>query len=255
MQYVVSAVAVVPIRKEPIHSSEMVSQLLLGEAAEILAQEGVFYHIKCLFDGYEGWCHKVQMKVVIDSRALVANNLYSKERFSNVMVNNECHIASIGTPLPLGKKQKWIGKELFSYKKSIAWDVTTAAFTAENIEMVTSKFLNTPYLWGGRSAYGIDCSGFVQQVLKFFGKSLPRDAYLQVKEGVVIGFLQEVKCGDIAFFDDAEGKIIHVGILLNDSTIIHAYDRVKVDLIDPLGIISAENKVRTHQLRVIKRMI
>jgi cell wall-associated NlpC family hydrolase len=120
--------------------------------------------------------------------------------------------------------------------------------------MITLLYENVPYLWGGKSSFGIDCSGFVQQVFKLFGKHLLRDTYQQATQGESIGFLQEVQCGDLAFFDNAEGRIVHVGILLNSETIIHASGNVRVDTMDSYGIINRNTGMRTHQLRVIKRV-
>jgi cell wall-associated NlpC family hydrolase len=116
-------------------------------------------------------------------------------------------------------------------------------------------YLNTPYLWGGRSVFGIDCSGFAQQVYRFFNKHLPRDASQQALQGEVVGFLQEAICGDLAFFDNEEGRITHVGILLDAQTIIHSSGRVKIDKIDNQGIFTTDKGERTHNLRIIKRYV
>ena len=128
-----------------------------------------------------------------------------------------------------------------------------AEFTEASIKEISIQFLNTSYLWGGRSVFGIDCSGFVQQVFRFFNKPLQRDAYQQATDGEVVGFLQEAKCGDLAFFDNEEGKITHVGILYNADTIIHASGKVRIDKIDNMGIVNSDTGERTHNLRIIKR--
>ena len=113
--------------------------------------------------------------------------------------------------------------------------------------------LHTAYVWGGRSAFGIDCSGFTQLVFKSFGIVLFRDAYQQATQGEVVGFLQEAKTGDLAFFDNAEGRITHVGMLINEHEIIHASGKVRIDRIDSQGIVNVDTNERTHQLRIIKR--
>lgn len=202
MKYVTSSVAVAPIRKEPGHRSEMTSQLLQNEIAEVLETEKQFTRLRCLYDDYEGWCANNQLVEAIH-------------------------------PEPFEY-------ELFS-------------FNAENLNQVARRYLDVPYLWGGKSLFGIDCSGFCQQVFRQFGIKLPRDAYQQVEHGEVVGFLQEVVCGDLAFFDNEEGRITHVGMMLNIHEIIHSSGKVRIDKIDHQGIINSETGVRTHQLRIIKR--
>ena len=121
---------------------------------------------------------------------------------------------------------------------------------------ITAKsFLNVPYLWGGRTHFGIDCSGFAQAVYRLQGITLKRDAYLQAEQGQTVDFLQEAKLGDLAFFDNEEGRITHVGMMLNNEQIIHASGKVKIYKIDMQGIYSAEQKKHTHKLRIVKRML
>jgi cell wall-associated NlpC family hydrolase len=202
MKYVTSSVAVAPIRKEPNHRSEMTSQLLQNEIAEVLETEQQFTKLRCLYDGYEGWC---------------ANNQLNETENSDEALQNALQ------------------------------------FNAERINQIARKYLDVPYLWGGKSLCGIDCSGFCQQVFKQFEIKLPRDAYQQAAYGEVVGFLQEVQCGDLAFFDNEEGRITHVGIMLSTNEIIHSSGKVRIDKIDHQGIINSETGARTHQLRIIKR--
>ena len=122
------------------------------------------------------------------------------------------------------------------------------------IQKIALKYLHAPYLWGGRSPFGIDCSGFTQIVFKFLDILLPRDAYQQAELGTSIAFVEETKIGDLAFFGTEE-KITHVGIVLSNTEIIHASGKVKIDRIDHLGIYSKEQKKYTHKLRTIKRLI
>jgi cell wall-associated NlpC family hydrolase len=259
MPLVACITAVAPLRSEPSHSSEMVSQLLLGELATIIDEVKGFLKVQCQADGYEGWCQANQVMLV---SPLVANEYvqnppkYCADTVGVLKNKDGLTQISIGTPLLLKKpKLAKLGKLQWQLKKVQTVAAGSEAFTQVNIEKVVGQLLNTPYLWGGRSAFGIDCSGLTQLVLKLFGYQLPRDAKQQVNHGEVVGFLQEVKCGDLAFFDDAEGSIIHVGLLLNHDTIVHAYDKVRIDRIDTEGIINTSTKLRTHRLRVIKRII
>ncbi len=115
------------------------------------------------------------------------------------------------------------------------------------------QFLNAPYLWGGKSVYGIDCSGLSQSVYRYLNIALPRDAWQQAERGTPVSSLKNSKCGDLCFFDNADGKITHVGILLNKKTIIHSSGKVRIDTISEEGIINGDNGEQTHHLKLIKR--
>ncbi len=127
--------------------------------------------------------------------------------------------------------------------------------SVEDLKATAYLFLNAPYLWGGRSPFGIDCSGFTQLVYKLNGYQLPRDASQQVELGTPLSFVEEAEPGDLAFFDNPEGKIIHVGIILEENKIIHAHGKVRVDRLDHSGIYNVDRKLHTHKLRVIKKII
>jgi gamma-D-glutamyl-L-lysine dipeptidyl-peptidase len=148
----------------------------------------------------------------------------------------------------------WVANNQVSPReKHVEEEVAAAPFEAALIKQNALGFLDTPYLWGGKTACGIDCSGFSQQVFKQFGIKLPRDSYQQAEAGEVVGFLMEAQCGDLAFFDNEEGRITHVGIMLGNDEIIHSSGKVRIDKIDSQGIINSETGARTHKLRIIKR--
>lgn len=245
MHLCVCIVSVAPIRKEPSHKSEIVTQLLFLESATFLEEQGDFVRIKCTYDGYEGWCQVGQLTIV---DFLKPNAGWHLNAINNVTINQNNISVSIGTP--------WFNEPLQLHNYTTICDSEGSngnlEFTEENIIALTAKYLGAPYLWGGKSIFGIDCSGFSQQVFKIMGKYLPRDAYQQAELGNNIGFLEEASCGDLAFFDDENGKISHVGILLNSHSIIHASNYVKIDKIDSMGIISSVTNKRTHKLRLIK---
>lgn len=260
MAFVVAIVAVAPLRKEAAHQSEMVSQLLFGETAEIieggqLLQTGTFTKIKCLNDGYEGWCQCAQLALVPDELVMRKSKCIMTAYSNDMLLNGSMMRLPFGSSLELFNAQQLnlTGLE-FKYEGEL-FTPGEIPFASVSVMQVSQLFLNTPYLWGGRSIYGIDCSGFVQQVYQYFNISLPRDAYQQAELGTDIGFLAETNCGDLAFFDNKEGKITHVGILLNQNTIIHASGKVRIDFIDQAGILNKETGERTHQLRIVKRLV
>ena len=249
----VCCVPVSPVRAESFHKSEMTSQLLFGEAVEVLEKGSEnWILIRCLYDNYEGWITRSHITEIPDAVAKERWHLASD--WSNEIVFNEQPMfIPFGSELRALKNghAEW-GKYSWSFKGSHV-DPAIMQRNEKAVIRLTHRFINTPYLWGGRSVFGIDCSGFSQIIYKALGVPLLRDAYQQATQGEGIGFLQEVHCGDLAFFDNAEGRITHVGILLNDHEIIHSSGKVRVDRIDSQGILNTDTQERTHQLRLIKR--
>ncbi len=240
--------AVCNLRNEPDHRSEMTNQLLLGEFAEIVEEQKEFIKVKCLYDGYEGWCQRVQLVQVDNS---LTTTKFVAEPIATININNLPCRVSFATPV--FDEVMAYNNFTINYQAVTTINATELAFTKENINNLSNIFLNTPYLWGGRTVFGIDCSGFAQQVYKLFNKVLPRDAHQQAEKGEALGFLEEAICGDLAFFDNEVGFITHVGIMLNNHQIIHASGSVRIDSIDSAGIISSDTGLRTHKLRVVKR--
>lgn len=251
MQFVVCIVAVCPLRSEASHRSETVSGLLFGEAAEVLEVGKEFTKIKCLYDDYIGWAQRSQLVETDEDIAKLKPTGYTFTRNTTVGINDTQMFVSVATPVFANTH---FGKYKIEYGEEETLLFDASFFTDEVIKMVALLYENVPYLWGGKSSFGIDCSGFVQQVFKLFRKPLLRDAYQQAMQGEVIHFLAETKCGDLAFFDNEEGRIVHVGILLSNDEIIHASGKVRIDTIDSFGILNRDTGVRTHKLRVIKRI-
>ena len=245
-------VPVAPIRLEPSHSSEMVTQLLFGELCELLDKKEDFVKIKSVYDNYEGWCQATQLNTFEYSEP--AQIILAGEWGNQISINGRAAMIPFGSSLSFlhGSKIS-LGNLNIEYDGAFILPKENK-WNAERIEQLTSKFLNSPYLWGGRSVFGIDCSGFTQLVFKCFNIYLHRDASQQVTQGEAIGFLQEAQAGDLAFFDNENGKIIHVGILLNANFIIHASGKVRIDTIDSMGIVNSDTGKRTHKLRIIKRV-
>lgn len=252
MGYLVGYTAAAPLRAEAAHRSEMVSQLLFGETATILDSTKDFVKIRCSYDGYEGWCQKSQLLEISDEQAQAAGIQLAADFVNPIELDGTPMQIPMGASLGLfHNNTAQIGSFHFAYRGAVA-DPATAIFEPDQIRQTAMAYLHTPYLWGGRSVFGIDCSGYAQQVYRFFNKPLPRDAYQQAELGEVVGFLQEAVTGDLAFFDNEEGRITHVGILLDAATIIHSSGKVRIDKIDNMGIIRSDTGERTHRLRLIK---
>ena len=254
MSDVICCVPVSPLRSEPSHRSEMVSQLLFGEVCIIIEKApDNWIRIKSEYDSYEGWCQLSHVTAYTQNSG--SSKAYSRQWVTTIRYNDQPMYIPFGSSLNGIEKGvlRW-NKERVDYDGELWLPAKTVA-DETTIRNIAFMYLNTPYLWGGKSVFGIDCSGYSQAIFKFLGITLQRDAYQQATQGQVVGFLQEAVCGDLAFFDNEEGKITHVGLLLNDHEIIHASCKVRVDKIDNMGIVNSENNQRTHKLRIVKRML
>lgn len=253
MQYGISTLSIIPLRAEARESSEMVSQLLFGETYEITEWQEKWVKIITAYDSYEGWISRVQVIVLNNEDYLTLQEdpailTVQPVTLANKQSDNSLLYIAAGSSLPFYENgSSWINNEVFGINDvgEITPDLITTA----------KSYLNTPYLWGGRTHFGIDCSGFAQTVFKQHGITIKRDASQQAEQGSVVDFLPAAQAGDLAFFDNEDGRIVHVGIMLNNEQIIHASGKVKIDRIDGQGIYSAELNKHTHKLRIIKRYI
>jgi cell wall-associated NlpC family hydrolase len=245
----ICSVPVAPMRKEATHRSEMVSQLLFGERVQLIESSGDFVLVKNEYDAYIGWCQRSQLTELTTFAESIEPEILTSNYINVGMLRDTAIHLPMGVPI---SNWKGITEPKFTY----AGTTHTAGivpFSESAVVAISTSYENVPYLWGGKSVFGIDCSGFSQQVYRYFGKKLPRDSGDQANQGEDVGFLEETKAGDLAFFDNAEGTITHVGILLNNHEIIHASGKVRIDTIDQWGIINRDTQQRTHTLRIIKR--
>jgi cell wall-associated NlpC family hydrolase len=236
----------------------MVSQLLFGETYSITEEKGNWFLIATHRDNYTGWIDKKQSLMVSDEFIEQATHrtrhfMASKSGICTFANTGAQIILGKGSTLPLFHKGEFsLGGKLL--KTTEKCKVVPRKFKATKIFSTAMEYLNVPYLWGGRSIMGVDCSGFVQTVYQMCGFDLPRDASQQVEKGVALDFVDEAQPGDLAFFDNPTGEIIHVGIMIGEGNIIHASGQVRIDKIDHNGIFNLALGTYTHSLRIVKRL-
>lgn len=224
--YGICKLTAIPMRQEPSDKSEMINQVIYGETFDILQKDEKWSKIKLHHDEYEGW---------------IDNKQYEKstKKASPKNINNKKYISKEHKIIPLGA---FLNFEIKTSKKSL---IQTA-----------KSLLNTPYLWGGRTCFGIDCSGFTQIVFRVHNIFIPRDAYQQAEIGKFIE-LKDTQNNDLAFFSNPSGRITHVGIIIRNKkgiNIIHASGKVRIDQLDEKGIFNQEINAYSHYLHSIKRI-
>jgi gamma-D-glutamyl-L-lysine dipeptidyl-peptidase len=261
MEYGMVAVPAAPVRRKPNHRKEMVSQLLFGETAKILKSKGdLWVKVRSLHDGYEGWMTSTLLLPVEETVAVATCEFVAADLLNEITIGEQKMYLPAGASLPFfenmpfaekGTKGK-LGEQEFAFggnyykRHGQIPDVVL-------LEKLVSPWVNVPYLWGGRTPLGVDCSGFTQVIYKQMGIDLRRDAWQQAQEGKVVKKITEAQTGDLAFFNNKE-DIVHVGILLGDEKIIHASGKVRIDKIDKKGIIDAETGERKLSLKAIRRV-
>mgnify|MGYP001398360170 FL=1 len=251
MQYGISNLSIVPIRNEATDQSEMVNQILFGEHFKVLNLKKKWSKIRLAHDRYEGWiCNKQWLKISEEDYKQLDKDISTMTTDVLDIITKDHHQPIvIGSILPFYKSgHARINNEMYQFD-----GLTTPGFVNKE-KLIENAFiyLNAPYLWGGRSPLGIDCSGLTQMIYRLQGIDLPRDAYQQAKVGTTLSFVDESEPGDLAFFDNQEGEVTHVGMILEDNYIIHASGKVRIDRIDQQGIFNAEIGNHTHKLRLIK---
>lgn len=219
--------SVAALRNTVEESSEMISQLLFGETFIARQSKDGFTNIICDFDDVEGWISDLQWEETIsleEKLVLRAPYEFSKGR-----------LYSVGSEIDEAPQMRILSRE--------------------TIIQSALEFIDVPFLKGGRSFFGLDSQAFVQLVFKANGYNLPRFASKQAEVGEVLAFIEEAQQGDLAFFDDCNGVISHVGIILSDFRILHCYGKVRIDEIDSSGIYNKDLGKHTHKLRFVKSLL
>lgn len=238
MRHGICKLAVVPMRVECSHTSELVSELLFNDIYEILEENEEWMKIRCMYDSYEGWIRKLQHSELSDEDF---ESYLKKEKYiiNSAVASYRNMILSFGSKVFEKTENATALRKVFDHRIMVESAI---------------KLLDVPYRWGGKSAMGIDCSAFVQLCAKVAGYKLPRDASQQVERGETISQLVEAQAGDLAFFKNENDRITHVGIMLSNDKIIHASGKVRIDTIDQTGIFNKDSKHHTHILSCIKRI-
>jgi gamma-D-glutamyl-L-lysine dipeptidyl-peptidase len=258
MKYAVCLLSVIPVRAEASHKTEQVTQLLFGDLVVILQKQDSWCLIQISSDSYQGWVSEGQLTPI-------STNEYERLLTEPIYVTTDL----IQVVRNLSKNTSFLisaGSNFYNYHENV-FEIAENRFefmgSTIKIEEYDSAalmsnaliFLHSPYIWGGKSALGIDCSGLTQLVFKMSGKQIHRDASQQATQGEMIDLINEARAGDILFFDNDNGDIVHTGLMIDDAHIIHAHQKVRIDKVDHLGIFNSDTKKYSHKLRVIKRIL
>lgn len=254
----VCRLSIVPVRREPADTAEQVTQLLFGEHYEVIDEsaDGKWYKIRMVWDGYEGWVDVLQHHSIGQEHFEQIDAVDYKiclEVTSSILYRKRQTPIVLGSVLPLSPN------ELFQMDEQLAFNGDAKSLSQrrdfEFVRQVSLRYLGAPYQWGGKSPFGIDCSGFTQMVFKLAGYKLARDAYQQALQGEKVEAVTSAQPGDLAFFSHDGLKISHVGVILEENKIIHASGQVRKDELGEDGIYHRDSKKKTHALHSLRRML
>lgn len=243
MKYGIINLAAVSCRAEASHKSEQINQLIFGDLYSVLEESTDWIKVKADYDDYEGWIHRKHHSGITDSEFRKMRTTKTDVTLDLLgVVSNK--LDKTASSIPLGSSLR---NKNFTYKGK------KAKQSRANLFKYAHLYLNAPYLWGGKTPFGIDCSGFMQISHKLAGIRLPRDSWQQALVGKKVKNLSSAKAGDLCFFGDGD-KVTHVGMLLTPTAIIHASGKVRLDIMTEIGIFNAELNKITHKLKSIRRI-
>jgi gamma-D-glutamyl-L-lysine dipeptidyl-peptidase len=258
LEFGVCRLSVVPVRAESSDKAEQVTQLLFGDHYEVIDtdKEKKWIWIRTNYDQYEGWIDAKQHHVISKEYFEYLNHAEFKittDVTSSILYNKSRQLILMGSMIPISSSELFKMEEQFAFIGEAKNLGQKREF--EFVRTIAVKYLNSPYLWGGKSTFGVDCSGFTQMVFKICGYRLLRDAGQQALQGKAVAAVHESKPGDVAFFKNADGKINHVGILIEKDKIIHSSGRVRVDTFTEEGILNQDTKTYSHQFSHLRRIL
>ena len=257
----ICALSAVPIRAEPNDRAELVTQLLFGECYQILLTQDSWVQVQLAADDYVGWMDAKQ-HTPVSAEYYTAWGAQDHPRVLDVV--QAVSDATTKLPLTLGCRLPFfdgmtlrLGERQYFFNGS-ATNPTAAPDAARQallLRKMALLYLKAPYVWGGKTIFGLDCSGLCQQLYGLVGIQLPRDARQQIDHGRPVHFVAQARPGDLAFFDNAEGRIVHVGMVMDEGLILHAHGEVRLDPLDHNGIFNRERQRYSHKLRLLKRLL
>lgn len=258
MTFGVCPLSVVPIRSSASDKSEMVSQLLFGELFEVLETKGrKWWKIRCENDNYVGWIVSHQVKPVTPSEyeQYRSSFAYNLELMQAVMADDHFLPITLGARLPnFDGMRFYLGEAVYTFSGQAVFP-EDIEINAGFIIKLARRYLQAPFLWGGRSPFGIDSSGLIQVVFQMAGVSMPREPQQQLETGKAVDFIEQTLPGDLAFFENRKGRIAHVGLILPEGGLLHVHGKVRIDRVDHYGVYNLEEGRYTHRLRLVKRLL
>jgi len=257
----ICALSAVPVRAEPNDRAELVTQLLFGECYQVLVTQESWLQVQLAADDYVGWIDAKQHTSVLPEYYA---DWCAQDHPRALDVVQAVSNATTKIPLTLGCRLPFfdgmnvrIGARNYFFNGT-ATNPTAAPDAARQAALLRKTalmYLKAPYVWGGKSIFGLDCSGLCQQLYGLVGIQLPRDARQQIDHGRTVDFVTQARPGDLAFFDNAEGRIVHVGMVMEEGQILHAHGEVRLDPLDHNGIFNRDRQRYSHKLRLIKRLL
>ncbi len=256
--YAICPLGVVPVRAGAHHRSELLSQLLFGELVEIVDRKGAqWYKVRCTWDEVSGWVPAEQLQALTPTEYDRYRQHYAicLDLLQPVMSGGRQILVPIGSRLPAFDGLRFeLAGEWWTYSGQAVFPEDLPP-RASLLARIARRYLSAPFLQGGRSPLGIDSGALIQLAFGALGIALPRLPAAQVMEGEEVNFFDEYRPGDIAFFENHKGQLVHAGILLPEGQVLHCHERVRIDKVDHFGIFDPLRKKYLWQLRVMRRVL